>query len=73
MANNQPPLWSSDVPISIPQPPVEKVLVPMFGFGFTQLGLVHDLTDVEYEFLRTPSYSPEMPTDEVVYGDADVE
>lgn len=72
MANNQPPLWSSDVPISIPQPPAEQVLVPMFGFGFTQLGLFHDLTDVEYEYLRTPSYAPELPTDEVVYEDGDV-
>ena len=72
MANNQPPVWSSDVRISIPQPPAEKVLVPMFGFGFTQFGLFHDLTEVEYEFLHIPSYSPELPVNEVVYGDEDV-
>lgn len=72
MANTQPPVWSSDVPISIPQAPTDAVLVPMFGFGFTQYGLVHDLTQTEQEFLRTPSYSPDQPGD-VVYGDLDVE
>lgn len=72
MANTQPPVWSSDVPISIPQAPESAVLIPMFGFGFTQYGLVHDLTEVEREFLRTPSYSPERPGD-IVYEDGDVE
>lgn len=67
--NTQPPLWSSDVPISIPQPPKDEVMIPMFGFGFTQYGLVHDLTETEYEYLRTPSYSPELPSDEVIYDD----
>lgn len=71
MANNQPPVWSSDVPISVPQAPDETVLVPMFGFGFTQYGLVHDLTQTEHDYLRTPSYSPEQPGD-VVYEDGDV-
>lgn len=72
MANTQPPLWSSDVPISVPQAPADSVLVPMFGFGMSQYGLVHDLTDAEQEFLRTPAYRPEQPTSEVVYGDQDV-
>lgn len=71
MANDQPPLWSSDVRISTPTPPADEVLVPMFGFGMTQYGLMHDLTDGEYEYLRTPSYSPNQPG-EVVYGDEDV-
>ncbi len=72
MANNQPPVWSSDVPISIPRAPADPVLVQMFGFGFTRFGLVHDLTEVEQEFLRPPSYSPNQPGD-VVSGDQDVE
>jgi hypothetical protein len=72
MANAQPPVWSSDVPISIPQAPADQVLIPMFGFGFTRFGLVHDLTEVEQEYLRTPSYSPERPGD-VVYEDGDVD
>lgn len=63
------PAWSSDVPISIPHPPEESVLVSMFGFGMTQLGLVHDLTQVEYDYLRTPSYSPELPTTSTIYDD----
>lgn len=72
MANTQPPLWSSDVRISIPQPPDDTVVVPMFGFGMTRYGLFHDLTDAEYEYLRVPSYSPQMPAGDVVYGDQDV-
>lgn len=63
------PNWSSDVPISIPQPPANPILVPMFGFGMTELGLAHDLTDGEYEFLRTPSYAPELPADGLIYDD----
>jgi hypothetical protein len=66
------PAWSSDVPISIPQPPTESILVPMFGFGVTQLGIVHDLSEVEYDFLRTPSYSPELPNDDTFFDDGDV-
>lgn len=64
-----PPVWSSDVPISVPQAPAEEIIIPMFGFGMTQLGLFHDLTDVEYEQMRQPSYSPDRPSDEVIYDD----
>lgn len=69
----QPPVWSSDVPISVPQPPTDDVIVPMFGFGMTQYRLVHDLNEVEYEYLRTPTYVPDMPTAEVIRGDRDVD
>lgn len=70
MANESPPVWSSDVRISVPQPPESPILVPMYGFGFTQWGLAHDLTDSEYEFLRTPTYAPERPTNDIVHDDA---
>jgi len=73
MASENRPVWSSDVPISMPQPPDGDVLVPMFGFGMTQYGLVHDLTQGEYESLRTPSYTPVLPTDDIVYDDRDVD
>jgi hypothetical protein len=63
------PAWSSDVPISIPHPPSEAILVSMFGFGVTQLGIVHDLTEVEYDYLRTPSYSPDLPNDDTIFDD----
>lgn len=66
------PLWSSDVRISIPEPMDGPVIVPMFGFGMTAMGLGHDLTQVEYEAYRTPSYSPELPVGQTVYGDEDV-
>lgn len=70
--SNSPPVWSSDSPISAPQPPANQIIVPMFGFGMTEFGLVHDLTDAEYEYLRSPSYAPHRPTNDVVYEDQDV-
>lgn len=66
------PMWSSDVPISVPGTPQESVVVPMYGFGMTQWGLVHDITDAERETLRTPSYAPEVPATDAVYDDGDV-
>ena len=66
------PSWGSDVPISMPQPPPNAVEVPMHGFGMSRFGLVHDLTEVEFEALRVPSFAPEQPY-EPVYDDQDVE
>lgn len=73
MAENDQPVWSSDVRISVPQPPESAVLVPMYGFGMTQWGLAHDLTEVEYETLRTPSYAPERPTSDIIRDDAELD
>lgn len=69
----QPPLWSSDVPISMPQAPEHPVVVPMGGLGITQYGLAHDLTEAEFEYFRRPSYAPEPLTDDVVYDDGEVD
>lgn len=66
------PTWSSDLPISLPQPPTDKVRIPMYGFGFTQFGLTHDLSPSEYEYLTRPSYSPELPPGDTVYDDGEV-
>jgi hypothetical protein len=65
------PSWSSDVPISVPQPPPNPSVIPMFGFGMSWYGLVHDITDVEFERLRRPNYAPDMPTSTVVRDDAE--
>ena len=59
MANAQRPVWSSDTKISVPIPPTDDVLVPMYGFGWTQFGLFHDLSLGDYEYMRTPTYAPE--------------
>lgn len=72
MTINQPPVWSSDTRISVPEPPEENVLVSMYGFGMTQFRLVHDLTATEYEYMYRPSYAPEAPPDDVVADDLDV-
>lgn len=67
------PVWSSDVPVSMPSPPKHPVRVAMYGFGFTEFGIAHDLTDAEYTSLRVPIYSPQDPTVFEVFGDADLE
>lgn len=53
--------WASDVPISMPEPPSTKtpVLVDMGGYGFTVLGLTHNLTTADVEELSTPFFSPD--------------
>lgn len=71
MANAQRPVWSSDTKISVPLPPADGVLVPMYGFGWSQFGLVHDLSSSDYEYMRTPTYAPELPTGDVIYDDID--
>lgn len=73
MANTERPTYSSDVPISMPIPPENDVLVPMYGFGFTQYGLFHDITRDEYEELRKPTVRPEDPSMRTVRGDEGVE
>lgn len=52
------PAWASDVPISMPLPAGEAVMVPMMGFGMTQYRLVPDMTAAEYESLAVPVYAP---------------
>jgi hypothetical protein len=64
------PAWGSDVPISMPVPAEEPVMVPMFGFGMTQYRLVHDLSGADYEALSVPVYATELPAGDVIAGDA---
>jgi hypothetical protein len=42
----------------LPVPEDEPVLVGMFGFGFTQYRLVHDISRADYESLSVPIYAP---------------
>ena len=70
MPFNVPPVWGADVPISMPLPPDEPVMVEMHGFAMTQYRLVHDLTQADYEALAVPVYAPANPTGDVVPGDA---
>jgi hypothetical protein len=44
---------------SLPEPPENKVLVPMEGMGFTAAGLAHDLNEDDWEALLVPAYAPE--------------
>lgn len=70
MATNGRPIWSSDVPISMPEATGDEVIVPMYGFAMSQYRLVHDLTAAEYADLRVPIYAPEQPGLPEVRGDA---
>ena len=62
--------WSSNVPISMPVPPEDEVLVDMAGFAYTQFGLVHDMTHGDYMVYRLPSHAPDVLPDAVVHDDA---
>jgi len=73
MAVTNRPAWGADVPISMPVPVEEDVIVPMFGFGFTQYRLVPDMTSAEYEDLAVPVYAPESPQGSEVAGDAGID
>lgn len=65
------PVWGSDVPISMPQPAEEAIMVELAGgFAMTQYRLVHSITAAEYEELAVPVYAPQNPTGQVVRGDA---
>lgn len=63
------PIWSSDVPISMPEPTGDTALVPMYGFAMSQYRLVHDLTPAEYEDLRVTVAGPIDPGLTEVRGD----
>jgi hypothetical protein len=73
MPFNTAPVWGADVPISMPVPAAERVMVEMFGFGMTQYRLVHALSRADYESLAVPVYAPASPTGEVVPGDAGID
>jgi hypothetical protein len=67
------PAWGADVPISMPVPVEEDVIVPMFGFGMTQYRLAPDMTSAEYEDLAVPVYAPDSPQGAEVAGDAGID
>lgn len=73
MAVTSRPAWGADVPISMPVPAEEDVIVPMFGFGMTQYRLVPDMTSAEYEDLAVPVYAPDAPQGAEVKGDAGID
>jgi hypothetical protein len=73
MPFNVPPAWGADVPISMPLPAPEPVMVEMYGFGMTQFRLVHNLSQADYETLAVPVYAPANPTGDVVPGDTGID
>jgi hypothetical protein len=62
-------VWASDTPVSLPEPvEISGPSVAMYGFVFTEKGLMHDINQAEHERLRVPTYAPEDAT-EWVYDD----
>lgn len=68
--------WGADTPISMPQPlsndDAAGPTAPMGGFVFTASGLMHDLTQSDWEDMSRPTYRPSSPAT-TVWGDHDVE
>jgi len=50
--------WGSDVPISMPVPSQDQVLIDMGAFGFSVNGLVNNLNKSDLEEYQTPTFSP---------------
>lgn len=66
--------YGSDVRVSLPQPPQGAILsVPMYGFAFTENGLAHDITVAQHETLSRPTFTPQRPYSEVIWGDVDID
>lgn len=51
--------WGSDVPISMPEPAKQPVLVDMGATGFTRYGLDHNISAADLEGLKQPTFAPE--------------
>ena len=68
--------WGADAPISMPQPLSDQdasgPTAPMGGFVFTASGLMHDLTQSDWESMSLPTYRPASPAT-TVWGDRDLE
>lgn len=73
MAVTDRPAWGADVPISMPVPVDEDIIVPMSGFGMTQFRLVPDMTSAEYADLAVPVYAPDSPQGTEVADDAGID
>ena len=61
--------WGTSVPISMPQPTEDDVIVPMFGFGYSKYGIRHDITREELLRYRRPTFAPISDPAQVVYED----
>jgi len=64
--------WSSDVPVSLPEPIEQQGAfeprIPMGGFVFTVDGLFPDIDAAMHDELSLPTFAP-VPATQVVYDD----
>lgn len=51
--------WGADVPISMPEPPATKAIIPMDGMAFGADGLCHPVTQEDVAEIATPTFQPE--------------
>ena len=57
MPNTEGMSWGSDVPISLPAPPADDIIVDYGAFGLTRYGIVHKINSVDLEDF-IPSFLP---------------
>jgi hypothetical protein len=50
--------WGADVPISMPEPSNDDVLIDMGAVGFSENGLVHNLNSSDLEEYQIPTFGP---------------
>jgi hypothetical protein len=65
--------WSSDVPISLPEPHEGNAIVKMHGFVFTDLGMAHDMDIVDFESIAVPSAPASDPVTTIYDDESDAE
>jgi hypothetical protein len=51
--------WGTDVPISMPEPTTDDVIIDMGAHGFSINGLVHNLSQSDLEDYMMPTFTPE--------------
>lgn len=57
----------------MPRPNKHSIMVQMFGFGYTQFGIAHDLNEVDYADFRLPSKAPDVMPNVIIRDDADLD
>lgn len=65
--------WKSDGPISMPKPQEHSIMIGMYGFGYTQFGIAHDITEADYMNFRRNPGAPTVLPGETVRDDADLD
>lgn len=50
--------WATDTDVSLPTPPTSRLLADYGGFGFSEFGLAHAVTESEIDEMIWPTFAP---------------